>query len=148
MKVKRFDKTLPLPERGTDESAGLDLVSRIDIDCYPKKVTLVPLNVAVDIPRGYFGLLAARSSLPLKMGLTLANGIGVIDSDYNGDEDEIMAAVIPVSDTTVHVRRGDRIAQLLVVPASIGGMLPEVEEVQKLAEKNRGGYGSTGGYSS
>jgi len=147
MKVKRFDQTLPLPERGTDKSAGLDLVSRIDIDCYPKKVTLVPLNVAVDIPDGYFGLLAARSSLPLKMGLTLANGIGVIDSDYNGDEDEIMAAVIPVGDMAVNVRRGDRIAQLLIIPASIAGSLPKVEEVQKLEEKNRGGYGSTGGYS-
>ena len=92
------------------------------------------------MPAGHFLGIFARSSTPLKRGLMVANGVGVVDADYSGPEDEIKVQVLNITEKTVVVRRGDRIAQGIVLPA------PEVrwEEVDEMSMPTRGGFGSTG----
>ena len=137
--VKRFDQDLPLPEYKTAGAAGLDLVARIDVEIAPQSVGYVPLNVALQLPEGFFALLAARSSLH-KRGLILANGIGIGDFDYRGDTDEYVAALFNFTAESVHVSRGERLVQLLVVPVA----RVNITERTKLDGENRGGFGSTG----
>jgi len=92
------------------------------------------------VPNGYFLGIFARSSTPLKRGLMVANGVGVVDSDYCGPADEVKVQVINVTDASVLVKRGDRIAQGIVLPA------PRVawQEVDEVEQPTRGGFGSTG----
>ncbi|HUC20309.1 MAG TPA: dUTP diphosphatase [Candidatus Polarisedimenticolaceae bacterium] len=140
LKVKRFDSDLPLPERKTAGAAAYDLCARKDTKIPGGGFGLVPLNVAIELPAGHWGLLAVRSSLH-KQGLMPANGIGVIDHDYQGDDDEYHAALYNTSAAPVMVTRGMRVAQLVVV-----GSAPDitVTEVDSLENTSRGGFGSTG----
>jgi dUTP pyrophosphatase len=92
------------------------------------------------VPTGYFLAVFARSSTPLKRGLIIANGVGVVDPDYSGPNDEVMIQLMNVSESEVRIARGDRLAQGIVLPA------PRVvwEEVSEIREATRGGFGSTG----
>jgi dUTP pyrophosphatase len=92
------------------------------------------------VPAGYFLAVLARSSTPLRRGLMVANGVGVVDSDYCGPADEVKIQVINVTDAPVHVARGDRLAQGMVLAAP----RVEWEEVADVAAPSRGGFGSTG----
>ena len=94
----------------------------------------------IEVPTGHFLGIFARSSTPIKRGLVVSNGVGVIDPDYSGPDDEVMIQVWNITDTPVQVRRGDRIAQGIVLPA------PRVtwEEVGEIREATRGGFGATG----
>lgn len=137
--IKRFDASLPLPEYKSTGAAGLDLAARLDITIAPQAIGYVPLNIALELPEGYFALLAARSSLH-KKGLMLANGVGVGDYDYRGDQDEYIAALFNFSSTTVEIKRGERLAQLLILPVA----KVEIVEKSTFESQNRGGFGSTG----
>ena len=139
IKIKRFDTDLPLPERKTDGAAAYDLCARTDTVIPAGGFGLVPLNVAVELPPGYWALLGARSSLH-KQGLIPANGIGIIDSDYCGDADEYMAVLHNVTTAPVTVTRGMRVVQLVIMAQH------EVElvEVARLGGADRGGFGTTG----
>ncbi len=139
LKVKRFDKSLPLPEYKTDKAAAIDLYAREDRVISARKVGYVPLNIAIELPRNHWALVVARSSLH-KKGLMAANGIGVGDEDYCGDNDEYMAILLNFTDEDVAVKRGERLAQLIVLPRE----KVEIEEVEELGNKDRGGVGSTG----
>jgi dUTP pyrophosphatase len=112
----------------------------VDIDIPPRSIRLVGTGLVIAVPDGHFLGIFARSSTPLKRGLMVANGVGVIDPDYCGPEDEIKIQVLNVTDAPVQVRRGDRLAQGIVLPA------PRVEwdEVGDVAAPTRGGFGSTG----
>ena len=92
------------------------------------------------MPSGHFLAIFARSSTPLKRGLVVANGVGVLDPDYCGPKDEVLIQVLNIRGTEVEVKRGDRLAQGIVLPA------PRVawQEVEDLREITRGGFGSTG----
>lgn len=94
----------------------------------------------IAVPDGYFLGIFARSSTPLKKGLMVANGVGVIDPDYSGPTDEIKIQVLNITDAPVKVTRGDRIAQGILLPC------PTVdwEEVAEISATSRGGFGSTG----
>ena len=94
----------------------------------------------IEVPSGHFLAILARSSTPLKRGLMVANGVGVIDPDYSGPTDEILIQVINVTELDVEIRRGDRLAQGIVLPA------PHVtwEEVTEIRDASRGGFGATG----
>ncbi|MDA1079943.1 MAG: dUTP diphosphatase [bacterium] len=137
--IKRFDTSLPLPEYKTAGAAAMDLVARVETQIAPHSVGYVPLNIALELPEGYWALIAARSSLH-KRGLLLANGIGVGDHDYRGDNDEYLAALLNFTDETVVVARGERIAQLMIQPAI------RIDLAEKISFKSadRGGLGSTG----
>lgn len=137
--IKRIDKDIPLPEYKTNGAAAMDCFARTTTIVESKKVCLVPLNVALKPPQGHFVLLAARSSLH-KRGLMMANGIGIGDEDFSGDNDEYQAALYNFTDSSVEVKKGDRIVQMLVLPFD----RIVWDEVDFLNQPNRGGFGSTG----
>lgn len=139
IKIKRFDKELPLPEYKSKGAVALDLYSREDTTIEPGEVKLIPLNVAIGIPKGYFVLVANRSST-FKLGITCVNGIGVGDYDYCGDNDEYMFPALNYTKEKVTIERGTRCCQILILP--VANVL--VKEVEKLSNKDRGGFGTTG----
>src|SRR5687768_16428876 len=100
IRIKRFDESIPLPEYKTSGAAAVDLAARVTTSIDPKEIKLIPLNVAIDMPEGYWALLAPRSSTH-KMGITSANAIGVVDSDYKGDNDEYLFAAYNFTNKTV-----------------------------------------------
>lgn len=141
LKIKRMRPGAHLPGRATEGSAGVDLRACCeDISLKPLERCLVPTGIAVELPGpGYVGLVFARSGLSLNEGLALANGVGVIDSDYRG---EIQVPVVNLSNTLLHIINGKRIAQLVVMPVEV----PEMIEFSTLNEtlRGEGGFGSTG----
>ncbi len=139
VEIKRIDKSLPLPVYQTGGAAGFDIMARERIEVRPKEIALIPGNVIVKVPEGYMLLLALRSSTPKRKGLLKPHGIGVLDSDYCGDEDELKIQVFNFSDNTVVVDRGERIAQGIFVRIDRA----EWDEADKMG-KSRGGFGSTG----
>jgi dUTP pyrophosphatase len=139
VRIRRFDKNLPLPEYKTSGAAGFDLCARVETVIAPRSIGYVPLNVALHPPEGYFVLLAARSSLH-KRGLMSANGIGIIDRDYSGNDDEYTAVLYNFTETPVVIASGDRIMQGVFVPH----VRADWEEVDDLGNGNRGGFGTTG----
>jgi len=140
LKIRRLDSTVSLPGYGTSEAAGFDLASAHDVVVGPRQIVLVRTGLVIEVPTGYFLAIFARSSTPLKRGLVVANGVGVIDPDYSGPHDEVMIQVMNVTDSDVKISRGDRLAQGIVLPA------PRVtwEEVSEIREVTRGGFGATG----
>ncbi len=140
IKIKRIDKTLPLPEYQTKGSVGFDLYAREKTVVQPFVPCLIPLNIIVKVPKNYLFLLASRSSLPIKKGLLIPNGVGIIDHDYCGEEDEIKLQVLNFTDKPVVVNKGERIAQGIIVSIKC----PNFIEVTKMSQKSRGGFGSTG----
>lgn len=141
IKIKKLHKDAVIPTKAHASDAGCDLyASSCDISV-PDRMATYGTGIAVEIPRGYVGLVFPRSSI-CKQHLSLSNSVGVIDSGYRG---EIMAKfnlLYDGSDTYSVYKIGDRIAQLIIIP------YPEVtfEEVDELSDSDRGvgGYGSTG----
>ncbi len=140
LKIRRLDSTLPLPAYGTAEAAGFDLAAAHDLDVPPGGVALVRTGLVIEVPSGHFLGIFARSSTPLKRGLMVANGVGVLDPDYCGPNDEVMIQVLNFTQAAVTIKRGDRLAQGIVLPA------PRVtwNEVSETGQATRGGFGSTG----
>ena len=140
LKIRRLDPTISLPTYGTHESAGFDLAAAHDITVEPRQIVLVRTGLVIEVPSGHFLAIFARSSTPLKRGLVVANGVGVVDADYSGPTDEILVQVLNITDSAVQVARGDRLAQGIVLPA------PRVtwDEVADIRQDARGGFGSTG----
>ena len=139
VKLKLFDKSLPVPQYQTEKAAAIDLYSRVNVTLPPLAVTRVPLNVALQIPDDHFVLITARSSL-YKKGLMMANGVGVGDADYCGDDDEYQAPLYNFTSQPVVVKKGERLVQIMVLPRS----KVNIELVSKLSHPSRGGFGSTG----
>ena len=132
---------LPLPAPASPGSAGLDLRAALDgpTTLVPGRRLVVPTGFAVELPQGHEGQVRPRSGLASRHGVTVVNAPGTIDCDYRG---EIRVALVHLGDEPVTLRRGDRIAQLVVAPvASV-----EVEEATELpdTERGAGGFGSTG----
>jgi dUTP pyrophosphatase len=140
IRIRRLDATLPLPAYASKDAAGFDLAAAHDVTVAPGRIALVRTGLAIEVPIGYFLGIFARSSTPLKRGLVVANGVGVIDPDYSGPEDEVMIQVLNITDTDVTVRRGDRLAQGIVLAAP----RVEWEEASALRTATRGGFGATG----
>lgn len=137
--VRRFDTKLPLPDYKTEGAAAMDLYVREGATIAPRSIEVLPLNVALSLPSGHFALMAARSSLR-KRGLMLANGIGIMDEDYAGNDDEYHAALYNFTDKPVAVERGERVVQIVVLPYDRATW----NEVDSFAAPSRGGFGTTG----
>ncbi len=142
LKIKRVHEAAQIPRRETPGSAGHDLRACISHDlCIPAGGTVkVPTGIAIELESShYVAVIAARSSMAAKYGITMANGIGVIDSDYRG---ELAVLLHNHSNTDFIVRPNDRIAQLILFPVE----LPELVETDTLTdtERGEGGFGSTG----
>ena len=130
---------LPLPTRATAHSAGMDLVAAVDVTIAPRERTLVPTGLKVAVPEGYELQLRPRSGLALKHGISLPNTPATIDADYRG---ELQVILINLGTDSFAVKRGDRIAQMLVQKVEP----VRFREVDVLPESGRGsgGFGSTG----
>jgi dUTP pyrophosphatase len=141
VRIRRLAEGVALPEYHTPGAAGFDLAASTTMVIEPRSVALVPTGLVVEVPAGYFLGIFARSSTPLKRGLMVANGVGVIDSDYCGETDEIKIQVLNFTDASVTVRAGDRIAQGLIIPVT---RVDWREAERALRDGARGGFGATG----
>ncbi len=139
VRIARVDRTLPLPVYETPGAVGFDLLARVATTVAPGAVGRVPANVIVETPPGYMLLVAARSSTPGKKGLSVPHGIGVIDQDYCGPDDEILVQVYNFTAAPVTVARGERIAQGVFVRVDRAIW----EETTLVERPTRGGFGST-----
>lgn len=142
IKVKKMNSDAKLPFRATEGSAGADIFACIDSDITvrPKERVLVPSGIAIELPdMGCGAFIFPRSSVSSKFGVSLANCVGVVDSDYRG---EIKVPLINHSDSDYVVHNGDRIAQMVILPV----LLPGFTESDNLGDTARGegGFGSTG----
>ncbi len=138
--IKRIDKDLPLPSYGTSGAAAVDLYARVRTEIAPKSVAVVPANIIVCPPPDHAFIVVSRSSTPRKKGLLIPHGLGIIDSDYCGPEDEILLQFYNFTDQTVVVERGERISQGFFIKVD----KIEWDEVDKVEAPTRGGWGSTG----
>ena len=141
-RLERCGKKPSLPVRQTEDAAGVDLAAFLPEgeEVIPAGGrALIPTGLTMAVPRGWGGFVLARSSMGVKYGVNLSNGVGLIDPDYRG---EVKVALINHSDQAFTVRDGDRIAQLMVVPV----VQPAVTVADDLDETERGagGFGSTG----
>ena len=139
VKIKRVDKSLPLPVYETEGSVGFDILARSDTIIEPKSIALVPGNLMVETPAGYMLMIASRSSTPRKKGLMKPHGIGVVDNDYCGNEDEIKLQVFNFTEEPVTVKKGEKISQGLFVRVDKFRW----QEVDDMEQDSRGGFGST-----
>lgn len=138
VKIKRIDKTLPLPEYHTPGAVAFDILARETVTIEPNSIGRVPGNIIVEIPRGYMILLKDRSSTPKKKGLLTT--VGFIDQDFCGDGDEIQMQFYNFQKIPVTVVRGERLGQAAFVRID----QCEWMEADEMDKKTRGGFGSTG----
>src|SRR6185436_5575489 len=140
LKIKLLDPEVALPRYQHEGDAGLDLASRVGITLEPGERAMVPTGIAVAIPRGYAGFVLPRSGLAARHGIALVNSPGRIDAGYRGE----VAVVMINTDKheAFHIKRGDRIAQLVLQQVADAATV----EVVELDETSRGsgGFGSTG----
>lgn len=142
LKIKKLRENAIIPKRATSGSAGLDLSACITekVDIHPGEILKIPTGIAIQIfDNNYAAMIFARSGLGIKHGISLANGVGVIDSDYRG---EICVGLINLSSETFTIEPNQRIAQMILMPVSTCNVI----EVEEIDETNRGtnGFGSTG----
>ncbi len=140
-RVRSHAEPLPLPRYQTDGASGMDLLADIDGEwtLQPLERRAVPTGLALALPPGFEGQVRPRSGLALRHGVTCLNSPGTIDADYRGEVQVILANL---SGTPFSLRRGERIAQLIVAPV-VRAALVEVE-VLPATTRGSGGFGSTG----
>ncbi len=140
--VVRLDPDLPLPAYAHPGDAGADLMASVDVTLAPGERAVVPTGVALALPEGYVALVHPRSGLAARHGLSIVNTPGTIDAGYRGEVKVLLVNHDP--STPIELRRGDRIAQLVVQRFERARFV----EVGQLPESARGvgGYGSTGGF--
>jgi len=143
LKVKKLPhaKDLPLPTYMTKFASGMDLYAAIetDLSIKPMERMLVPTGIVIELPEGFEAQIRPRSGLALKHGITLLNTPGTIDEDYRG---EIKLILINLGSEPFTIRRGDRVAQMIIAKR----YSVQVEEVTETSstERNDGGFGHTG----
>lgn len=142
LKFVKISKNAHIPTRGTPDSAGMDLYACLENDVIinPSKIEKISCGIAIEVPsRDYAAFIFSRSGLGVNHGITLANGVGVVDSDYRG---EIFVGLCNVSDKPYTIRHNDRIAQMIIIETKYFPLV----ECENLSKTNRGngGFGSTG----
>lgn len=141
IRVKKLKENAVLPTYGSAEAAGADLYACLETAIFiePGQSAFIPTGLAMEIPKGYAGLIYARSGLACKRGLAPANKVGVVDSDYRG---EFLVVLYNHGNEIQTIEHGERIAQLVITPV----FTPGFTEVEDLTDTKRaaGGFGSTG----
>lgn len=142
VRIRRLpgSEDLPLPQRQTEHSAGLDLLAAEEAVIEPGARASVGTGVAIALPMGFEAQIRPRSGLAARHGVTLVNSPGTVDADYRG---EVRILLVNLGGEPFRVQRGDRIAQMVIAPV----IVPDWEEVSTLPASGRGegGFGSTGG---
>jgi len=142
--ITRLDPGIPLPAYAQPGDAGVDLRSAVDVTLAPGERAMVPTGIAIALPDGHAAFVHPRSGLAIKHGLSMVNTPGTIDAGYRG---EISVLLINHDrDEPISIKRGDRIAQLIVQKVEHAAFI-EAEELPDSA-RGAGGFGSTGGHSS
>jgi len=142
IRVRRLDPDVPMPAYAHPGDAGADLHAAADVLLEPGQRALVPTGIAIALPQGHVGLVHPRSGLAARHGISIVNAPGTVDAGYRG---EVQVCLVNTDTTTpFQVRRGDRIAQLVVQRVETAAF----EEADDLGNTARGsgGYGSTGGF--
>jgi len=143
LRVKRLDgsKDIAMPSYETEGASGLDLRAAVDreLTLHPGDIRLVPTGLAISLPLGYEAQIRPRSGLALKHGVGMVNSPGTIDSDYRG---EIGLVLINWGDAPFVIKRGDRIAQMVIARVSRARVL-EVDRLET-TERGEGGFGHSG----
>ncbi len=142
VRLLRLDPDLPPPRYAHPGDAGADLYAAVDVDLGPHERALVPTGVALALPDGYVALVHPRSGLAARHGLSVLNTPGTVDAGYRGEVTVLLVNHDPV--TPVRLRRGDRIAQLVLQRVE-RAVFVEVESLPG-SSRGEGGYGSTGGF--
>lgn len=141
LKVQKLPHCFELPKYQTEGAAAMDLYAAIEepIVLNTLERALIPTGIKIELPKGYEAQIRARSGLAIKSGITLSNAVGTIDEDYRG---EVCVGLINLSKDSFTVKRGDRIAQMLIAPT----VHADIEVTEELTETARaaGGFGSTG----
>ncbi len=142
VEVVRLDPDLPLPAYARPSDAGADLMTTVDVTLAPGERVLVPTGIALALPEGYVALVHPRSGLALRHGLSIVNTPGTVDAGYRG---EVCVLLVNTDrSASIELRRGDRIAQLVVQRVE-RAIFTEVDRLPA-SERGDGGYGSTGGF--
>ena len=136
LKIKELRPKAQMPSRGTEGAAGLDLYCAEEMDLYSGLVAKIPTGIAIEIPPGCTGLICTRSSAALK---NINVFLTVVDSDYRG---EVFITARNDSDETYHLSKGDRIAQIVILP--LADVFPVRAIELSATDRGSGGYGSTG----
>ena len=142
LKILKVRESAIIPTKGTFGAAGYDLYASLDNDItlFPGKIAKIPCGVAIELPSSdYAAFMFARSGLGIKHGITLSNGVGVIDSDYRG---ELQAGLIKLSGEPYVIHNGDRIAQLVIM--KVENFKFDVVSELGASDRGKNGFGSTG----
>jgi dUTP pyrophosphatase len=140
--VQQIEPDLPLPSYAHEGDAGADLVSAVDVDLAPGQRAVLPTGLAIALPVGYAAFVHPRSGLAARHGVTLVNAPGTIDAGYRG---QIQVVLLNTDrNEAIHVRRGDRIAQLVIQRVEQAVFRPVTALPDSL--RGAGGFGSTGGF--
>lgn len=141
MKIKLLSEHATIPTRGSEDAAGYDLYGAnwTNVILQPHETKMIPIDIAAEIPKGYFGAIFARSGMACKRAMRPANCVGVIDSDYRGN---ITVAIHNDSEEAHMIQPGERIAQLVIIPY-IPVSFDVVDELDD-TDRGIGGFGSTG----
>lgn len=138
VRIKRVDKSLPLPEYKTKGAVAFDVLARESVEIPPQAIGRVPTNIVVETPPGYMLMLKDRSSTPLRKGLLCT--VGFVDQDFCGEEDEIQLQFFNFNHHPVKIEKGERLGQASFVKID----RCEWDEVDSMNNQDRGGFGSTG----
>lgn len=140
VRMRRVDSSLPLPTYQTAGAAAFDIYSREDVVIKPRELYRIPSNLIIETPKTHYLMITLRSSTPKKYsGLVVPHGVGIIDSDYRGAEDEVLVQVLNTSDTVIKIPRGDRFAQGTFVRIDRAHFVDNA----RIRGVSRGGFGST-----
>lgn len=141
LKIEKLSHCAGMPEYKTEGAAGMDLVASNSEDIVLDSLErfLVPTGIKIELPHGYEAQIRPRSGLSIKNGISLINCVGTIDEDYRG---EVKVGLVNLSKDTYIIKRGERIAQMIIAPTTRA----EIKVVSELTETQRGegGFGSTG----
>jgi len=138
MKVPIYNPTQPLPKYQTDGSIGFDLAVDQNCEIAPQSIAYLPTGFVIAVPEGFGFFIFPRVSMH-KRGLMMPNSVGVIDNDYCGKDDKISLVVMNFTSKTIKVKKGDRLAQGILIPIAKAEWIP-----YKPQQLSRGGFGSTG----
>ena len=138
--IKRLDPEVELPRYSYEGDAGLDIRANESVDIPPHERALISTGLAIALPDGYAGFMQPRSGMALKRGLSIANTPGLIDAHYRGELKVIAVNLDPRE--TVHIERGERIAQLVIQEVPLVKLIV-VDELDE-TDRGEGGFGSSG----
>lgn len=138
--IKRLDPSVELPAYAYSGDAGLDIRANETVDIPPHERALISTGLAIALPDGYAGFMQPRSGMALKRGLSIANTPGLIDAHYRGELKVIAVNLDPHE--TIHIERGERIAQLVIQEVPVVQLI-EVDELDE-TDRGTGGFGSSG----